>query len=150
MKRTVLHFNVRRYSTMPPEKMAKRVGEAIGCVFQPGEFNGTDAFLAQFLGLQLHLYDWRGLNNRVVFVLSTTLKDLAFLEAPGEEQVEIEVQDISQAVADLLAVRMGGDWHRPTEEEVNAERDHSGRITERFQRHEEEGVEELERRGRGH
>lgn len=146
MKRTVLHFSVRRYSEIPLEKMAAEVADALGCPFERGEFNGTDAFIAHFLGLNVHLYDWRGLNNKVVYVLASVLEERKLARGPGGDRVALDTQEISPAVADLLAVREGGDWHPVTDEEIDAEREHASRLTERFRREEEEAAKRLKKR----
>lgn len=151
MKRTTLHFNVRRYSEISLSEMAARVGEALGCVFIEGKINDTDAYIAHFLGLNVHLYDWRGLGGRVVFILASMLEERRFLDGPGDERVDLEIQEVSAAIADLLTVREGGDWHPATDEESAAEREHSGRIAERIRREEEDaatGVDKPHRRRR--
>jgi hypothetical protein len=122
MDRTALHFCVYRYSTMPAERMAAKVGDALGCTFTAGRLFKSDAFIAHFLGLNVHLYDAVGLGNRNVFVLASMLAEDRFLDGPGAERVDLAVQEISVAVSDLLNVRLGGGWHLPTEEEVLAVR----------------------------
>src|SRR4051812_5531612 len=139
MKRHSLRFNVRCYSEIPLPEMGVLVGEALGCAFQDGEYFDTPALVASMLGMRVGLYDWRGLDNAVVFILSSHLDEGRFLDAPAGEAVEIESVDISQAVADLLTVRgVAGEWHPPTEAEVEAERAHGGRRAERIRREERE------------
>lgn len=122
MDRTVLHFCVYKYSKMPAEKMAAKVGDALGCTFEEGRLFKSDAFVAHFLGLNVHLYDVIGLGNREVFVLASMLEEHEFLNGPGGERVDLTVQEISAAISDLLNVRLGGGWHPPTEEEALAAR----------------------------
>jgi hypothetical protein len=133
---------------MPLEKMAVKVGTAIGCTFEAGEFNDGDAYIARFLGLHVHLYDWRGLDNRVVFILASMLDEPGYDEGPQGESVDLKIQNISPAIADLLSVRAGGDWHPPTEDEILAEREHGSRIADRFRQQEEKGAKCLRRRFR--
>ncbi|EOD65542.1 hypothetical protein H480_26107 [Amycolatopsis vancoresmycina DSM 44592] len=133
---------------MSLEEMATRVEKALGCRFEKGELNDGDAFIAHFLGLNVHLYDWRGLGDRVVFVLASVLEEYGMLRGPGGEHVELEVQEIGDAISALLAVREGGDWHPVSDEEVAAEREHGGRINERFRRQEEEGARRIKKRYR--
>lgn len=122
MDRTVLHFCVYRYSDAPTEKMAARVGKALGCGFERGRLFKSDAYIAHFLGLNVHLYDATGLGDRRVFVLGSMLEEHGFMTGPGGEVVDLVVQEIGGAVADLLNVRLGGGWHLPTEEEGAAAR----------------------------
>jgi hypothetical protein len=126
MIRTALHFNVRRYSTMPLDRMAERIGKALGCVFQAGRVNETDAFVAHILGLNVHLYDCLGLGDKRVFALASFLEEDKFLDDADGEQVTLQVQEIGAAISDLLSVRLGGDWHPVTDEEGFAERDRRG------------------------
>src|SRR5687768_5619104 len=102
MKRTVLHFNVRRYSEIPLDEMATKVGEALGCTFHEGTINKTEAFVAHFLGLKVHLYDWLGLGDRVVFILASALAEDRLLDRSHGENVDLAIQEISSAIADLL------------------------------------------------
>jgi hypothetical protein len=140
MKRTVLHVNVRRYSEIPLVEMAAKVGEALDCTFSAGKINDTEGFIAHFLGLNVRLIDWRGLGDRLVFILASMLEEDRFLDGPDGEKVDLDVQEISSAIADLLTVREGGDWHPVTDEEGAAEREHAGRIAERIRLEEEDAV----------
>jgi len=122
MDRTVLHFCVYRYSKAPAGRVAARVGDALGCAFEEGRVFKSDAYIAHFLGLNVHLSDTVGLGGRKVFVLASMLEEHRFMNGPDGEAVELKVQDISAAISDLLNVRLGGGWHPPTDEEGLAAR----------------------------
>jgi hypothetical protein len=125
---------------MPLVDMAGKVGKAIGCSFHEEEFNVTSGFAAHLLGLTVQLYDWRGLGDRVVFVLASVLEEGRFVDTPDGSEVDLEIDEISPAIADLLTVCEVGDWHPATEAEAEAERAHSGRISERIRQEEAEAA----------
>lgn len=137
MERAVLHFSVRCYSEIPLPEMADQVGEALGCSFHGGRSNDTPAFLAHLLGLRLALYDWRGINNKVVFILASNVAESRFRHPSDGSRWDLKIVDISQPMADLLTVRETGKWHIPSEVEIEAERTHGRRISARIKQEED-------------
>ncbi|MBJ7597143.1 MAG: hypothetical protein DLM67_14050 [Candidatus Nephthysia bennettiae] len=133
-KRKVVEFSLRHYSEIPLEVMANRVGQAIGVTFHESDEEDMPGVVTEVFGTNVALYDTRGLNNRVVFILTSWVTDMRFLDGPGGQGVELEGIDISEAVSDLLAVRRVGEWHPPAEAEVAAELAHATRRRKRFER----------------
>jgi hypothetical protein len=134
MKRKVIEFSLRHYSETSLDVMAHRVGLAMGVSFHESDEEDMPGVVTELLGTNVALYDTRGLDNAVVFILTSWVTDMRFLDAPQGQDVELDGIDISEAVSDLLAVRGGDEWHPPTEAEVAAELAHATRRRKRFER----------------
>lgn len=145
MKRTVVAFAARQYSQIPLGDMADRVGRAIGCSFREPRRDDTPGVLAVLLGVTVDLYDTRGLDGAVVYVLSSRVIDPRWLPDDDAEELEFETIDITSAVIDVLAIGGAGEWHAPSDAELAAERAHA---TRRHKRIEREEAAEAERRRR--
>jgi hypothetical protein len=138
MKRTLLGFSVRCYSEVPLHEMAERVAAAVGCTFEEGEFREREGLVAKLLGMNVELYDWVGLADRVVFVFVGYVGDARFVRVLPREQRELVSVDISEAVADVLNVNeVVAEWTLPTEADYEAEREHSAQRSDRVRRQEE-------------
>jgi hypothetical protein len=134
MKRTVIAFSLRHYSEIALDVMADRVGRAMGCTFHESDLDDMPGVVSGLLGTNVVLYDTRGLGNAVVYILSNWVTDARFGEGPGGEEVDIEILDLNQALIDLLAVHGVGAWHRPSADEIQAERAHATRRSQRIDR----------------
>ncbi|WNZ08075.1 hypothetical protein [Streptomyces sp. 11x1] len=109
--------------------MAERLGDIMGCSFRPGYHREeTAARTAELLGMDVYLYEWRGLGDRRIYRFHGDIgrgKYAPYAETEGVEYLRI---DISEAIIDLLAAHGGGEWHRPTEADIAAEIAYGSRI----------------------
>jgi hypothetical protein len=145
--RQVFKFSVRCYSdeNLTKVEALTAVGETIGAVlgttFRPGTYLDVDGLVGNFLGLKVGLHDWAGLKGPVI-ILTSHSENANYLKVGPGDQVDIQMVDISQAIADLLEVELGGGWHPPSPEELQAELVKRNQVVDRFRRQEENpGVE---------
>jgi hypothetical protein len=102
------------------DAVARRVQDALSIPFENGEFRHLPAYVARALGMEIGLFTWAGPGQRLLFVLQGAVADPAFVTFRDDIIRPAVLQDISDAVSDLLDVRGGGSWHRPTDEEIAA------------------------------
>lgn len=79
--RVAFEFSIRTDSTVSLEEVRQCVERALGCSFRVKDFRGTPA-RADFLGMRVYLYKWRGIANRSTFQFHGRLRDVNFLDAP--------------------------------------------------------------------
>jgi hypothetical protein len=128
MKRQKIHFSVRLDTEESLERVATRIGQALNCTFVEGEFQGWYAQVAHVLGLKISV-SGVDLGGKKVARLVGAVAEEGFLYAPdGSDDVEYDRVDISAYVVDLLTIRTGLQWYRPTREDRAAE----GRVVAEF------------------
>ncbi|MGP3999967.1 hypothetical protein [Streptomyces sp. 8N706] len=121
----VFSFSIRTKTTMPLERMAKQLEEILGCPFKKGYHRKeTVAWEADLLGMQIHLYEWRGAKNSRIFRLHGTPDNMKYSEALKDDDIDFLDLDISQGIIDLLRGNGGGTWYVPSEADVAAELDY--------------------------
>lgn len=120
MPRTVLGLSLRCTTASATDALAAEVGAALDVPLQLAWHEGKDAYVGSTLGMTLALYSWGGPADTILHVLQGAVTDPAYVRPPEDSRVPSVLLDISDAVADLLAVRGAGSWHRPTEEELDA------------------------------
>ncbi|MGW5052651.1 hypothetical protein [Actinokineospora sp. NPDC004072] len=122
IRRQEIFLNVRADTDEEIEQVAQRVGQALGCAFAEGEYQRWYAQVALVLGLKLSLVPVRGIGGKKVAKLVSSVAEKGFLFAPdGSDDVEYDDVDISAYIADLLTIRTGLQWYRPTREDRAAE-----------------------------
>nr|CEL16526.1 hypothetical protein [Kibdelosporangium sp. MJ126-NF4] len=127
MKRQEVYIDVRTDTSETMEHMAAHVGQALDCTFTRGEFQRRRAQVAYALGLKLSLVRVRGTGRKKVAKLVGDVAEDGFLYAPdGSDQVEYDRVDISAYIVDLLTIRTGLHWYRPTTEDYAAEQKEAG------------------------
>ncbi|WP_406631923.1 hypothetical protein [Amycolatopsis sp. WGS_07] len=103
-------------------QVAARVGRALGCAFARGEFARWPAQVADVFGLRISLQGVGGIGGKNVAKLVGEVNEDGFLYAPdGSDDVDYERADISDYVVDLLTIRTGLRWYRPTDADYAAE-----------------------------
>jgi hypothetical protein len=140
--RQVFDFSVRCYTDEDLTEIEDltAVGETIGAVlgtsFRPGIHLDVEGLVGSFLGLKVGLHDWAGLKGPVI-ILTAHSQNAKYLKVAPGDQVDIQMVDIGQPIADLLEVELGGGWHPASPEEIKAERIKQDQVVERFRRQEE-------------
>lgn len=119
-RRTVLGFELRNTEKVLAEELAERVGRALGIALTKGEYQQFSAYVGSAFGMTIAMFPWGGPGNTMLHVLEGSVQDAAFVMFPNDTVERAKRLDISDAVADLLSVRGGGSWHRPTLEERRA------------------------------
>jgi hypothetical protein len=123
MKRQKIRFSARMDTDEELEQVATRVGQALNCTFAEGEFQEWYAQVADVLGLEISVSGVFGIGGKKVAKLYGEVAEKGFLYAPdGSDDVEYDRLDISAYVVDLLNIRTGLQWYRPTPEDYAAER----------------------------
>ncbi len=124
MKRQEIYFDIRVDTGEALEHVAARVGQALGCAFAEGEFQRWYAQVAYVFGLKLSVVGVAGIGGKEVAKLVGDVAEEGFLYAPdGSDMVEYDRVGISDYVVDLLTIRTGLQWYRPTPEDRAAERE---------------------------
>lgn len=124
MKRHEIHLDVRADTDEGLEQVAERVGQALNCAFAEGEFQDWYAQVANVFGLALVLVAANGVGGKKVAKLMGEVDEEDVLHSSdGSDQVEYDRVDISSYVVDLLTIRTGLRWYRPTAEDYAAERE---------------------------
>ncbi len=123
MRRQDLHISARVDTDEELEQVAARVGQALNCSFERGEFQRWYAQVAHVLGLKISISGVSGIGGKNVVKLVGEVAEEGFLYAPdGSDDVEYDRMDISSYMVDLLTIRTGLQWYRPTPEDYAAER----------------------------
>lgn len=123
MKRQKIRFSARVDTDEELEQVATRVGQALNCTFAEGEFQRWYAQVANVFGLKISVSGVWGIGGKKVAKLIGEVAEKGFLYAPdGSDDVEDELADISAYVVDLLTIRTGLQWYRPTPDDYDAER----------------------------
>lgn len=124
MKRQDIYLSARVDTDEEMAQLAARVGQALNCAFAPGEFQRWHAQVANVFGLKLSVVGVSGIGGKNVAKLIGEVAEEGFLYAPdGSDDVEYDEVDISAYVVDLLTIRTGLQWYRPTAEDYAAERE---------------------------
>jgi hypothetical protein len=124
MKRQKIHFALRADTDEALEQVAARVGQALNCTFAVGEFQRWYAQVASVFGLELSVVGVSGIGGKNVAKLVGEVAEEGFLYAPdGSDLVEYDRVDISAYMVDLLTMRTGLRWYRPTPDDYAAERE---------------------------
>ncbi|TYB56606.1 hypothetical protein FXF51_43300 [Nonomuraea sp. PA05] len=122
MKRHKIFLSVRADTDEALEQVAARVGQAMTCTFVRGEFQRWHAQVAEVFGLRLALVGEYGISDKKVAKLVGVVAEKGFRHAlDGDGPIEYERVDISAYVVDLLTIRTGLRWYRPTAEDLAAE-----------------------------
>ncbi|MEU8567473.1 hypothetical protein AB0C51_03755 [Streptomyces pathocidini] len=125
----LLKFSVRGDVTMPTRHMAESLGGILGCSFREGFHNQeTPAWCAELLGMDIYLYEWRGVRSSRVYRLHGATANRRYAVHRRKKDVRFSVTDISGAVVDLLAANGGGTWRIPSEQDIDAEIAYGSRI----------------------
>jgi hypothetical protein len=123
MKRQKISFSARVDTDEELEQVATRVGQALNCTFAEGEFQRWYAQVADVFGLKISVSGVWGIGGKKVAKLYGEVAEKGFLYAPdGSDDVESDRVDISAYVVDLLTIRTGLQWYRPTPDDYDAER----------------------------
>ncbi|SDP44341.1 hypothetical protein SAMN05192558_10960 [Actinokineospora alba] len=123
MKRQKIYFSARLDTDEELGQVAARVGQALNCTFARGEFQRGRAEVSKVFGLKISLVGVFGIGGKDVVKLVGSVGENGFLYAPdGSDQVEYDRVDISDYLVDLLTIRTGLQWYRPTPEDRAAER----------------------------
>jgi hypothetical protein len=123
MKRQEISFSARVDTDEELEQVATRVEQALNCMFAEGEFQRWYAQVANVFGLKISVSGVWGIGGKKVAKLYGEVAEKGFLYAPdGSDDVEYDRLDISAYVVDLLNIRTGLQWYRPTPEDYAAER----------------------------
>jgi hypothetical protein len=123
MRRQKISFSARVDTDEELEQVAARVGRALNCTFAEGEFQRWYAQVANVFGLKISVSGVGGIGGKKVAKLCGGVAEEGFLYAPdGSDDVEYDRVDISAYVVDLLTIRTGLQWYRPTPEDYAAER----------------------------
>jgi hypothetical protein len=118
----LLHFSIRSDVLEPPNRLAERLGEIMGCSFSEGYHREeTAALRTELLGMDVYLYEWRGQRNRRIYRFHGSQARDRFTSYVGKEGIEYIRIDIGDAIIDLLEAHGGGTWNRPTEADIDAE-----------------------------
>lgn len=118
----LLKFSIRSDVMEPPKQLAERLGEIMGCSFRESYHREeTAAWQAELLGMDVYLYEWRGVQNRRIYCFHGDPARDRFTSYVGRENIEYIRIDISDAIIDLLGAHGGGTWNRPTEADIEAE-----------------------------
>ncbi|SFT06868.1 hypothetical protein [Saccharopolyspora flava] len=130
MKRQKIFFDVRVDTGEETlEQVAARVGEALNCSFDEGEYQRWYAQVAELFGLKLHVAGVAGIGGKDVAKLVGSVAEKGFRYAPdGSGFAEFDQVDISAYIVDLLTIRTGLQWYQPTREDRAAEREAAGRF----------------------
>jgi hypothetical protein len=120
MRRTVLGFALRNTEDIPADDLAQRVAQALGIALDAGLYHGIRGFSGKAFGMTIGLFEWGGPHDTMLHALEGEVEDAAFVMFPNDVVVSADRIDISDAVADVLSIRGGGDWHRPTPDELEA------------------------------
>jgi hypothetical protein len=124
MKRQEIHFGARVDTDEDLKKVAARVGKALGCTFKKGEFQRGPAHVGYVFGLKISVVGVYGVGGKKVAKLVGDVTEEGFLYAPdGSDDVEYDRVDIGAYVVDLLTIRTGLSWYRPTQADYAAERE---------------------------
>ncbi|MFD7233782.1 hypothetical protein ACFWAT_00550 [Streptomyces syringium] len=106
---------------MPVKRMAEHVGRLMGCAFEPGYHYETATWTSYLLGMQIHLYEWRGRGDTPILRFHGSMSRDRFGVDHLSQESEIVVERIDQGVIDLLSVHGAGDWRIPSEADIDAE-----------------------------
>ncbi|SER36876.1 hypothetical protein SAMN05216188_110279 [Lentzea xinjiangensis] len=124
MKRQKISFNARVDTDEALDQVATRVGQALNCTFAEGEFQRWYAEVAHVFGLKISISGVVGIGGKKVAKIVGGVAEEGFLYAPdGSDDVEYDRVDISAYVVDLLTIRTGLEWYRPSPEDLAAERE---------------------------
>ncbi|MFE2989397.1 hypothetical protein [Streptomyces sp. NPDC059262] len=125
----LLYFSIRSDFVEPPERLAERIGEIMGCSFHEGYHREeTAALCTELLGMEVYLYEWRGRQNHRIYRFHGSQAGDRFRSHMGKKGIEYVRIDISDAIIDLLEAHGGGTWYRPTEADIDAEIAYANRI----------------------
>ncbi|MFC0111704.1 hypothetical protein [Kibdelosporangium aridum] len=120
-KRQVIHLDVRADTDETLEQVATRVGQALNCTFAEVEQpKNWYPHVAEVFGLKLRLIGVVGIDRKKVAKLVGYVSDRGFYVS-GKGLSEHDQVDISAYIADLLTMRTGLQWYRPTAEDRAAE-----------------------------
>ena len=123
MKRQKIGLDIRADTNDGLEQVASRVGQALNCTFARGEFQRWYAQVAHVLGLKLSVVGVTGIGGKDVAKLFGNVAEEGFRYAPdGSDWTEYDRVDISAYMVDLLTMRTGLQWYRPTPEDYVVER----------------------------
>jgi hypothetical protein len=124
VRRQKIRFSARLDTDEDMPQIAARLGQALGCAFTRGEFARWPAQVADVFGLRISVMGVGGIGGKNVAKLVGEVGERGFLYAPdGSDDVEYERVDISDYVVDLLTIRTGLPWYRPTDADYAAERE---------------------------
>lgn len=122
MKRQKIRLSARVDTDEALEEVAARVGQALSCTFDKGEFQRRNAQVAYVFGLKLSLVTEYGVGDKKVAKLVGSVTEKGFRYTPdGSGLAEFDRVDISAYVVDLLTIRTGLQWYQPTPEDYAAE-----------------------------
>ncbi|MEU2433203.1 hypothetical protein ABZ611_27560 [Streptomyces sp. NPDC007861] len=120
---TYLEFSIRTDATMTTEEMARRAARALDCVFEKGYHLETPAWTTKFLGMEVHLYEWRGVGNTRIFRLHGRINRRKYSGTREGEEVTFLKTNIDRQVIDLLGMQGAGQWRTPSKADIAAEID---------------------------
>lgn len=118
--RTVLEFGLRCADGTSLDAASPGIAAALGTPLEFDEYHQFPAFVGSVFGMTIALFEWGGPRGTTLLALEGSVEDAAFVMFPDGSVRQADSVDISDAVADLLAVRGAGQWHRPTEAELAA------------------------------
>jgi hypothetical protein len=101
--------------------MARNVGRALDCAFEKGYHLETAAWTTKFLGMEIHLYEWRGVENTRIFRLHGRINRRKYSATRDGEEVTFSKTNIDQQVIDLLDMQGAGQWRTPSKADIAAE-----------------------------
>ncbi|WP_143608557.1 hypothetical protein [Streptomyces sp. CB03234] len=91
------------------------------CTFEKGYHLGTPAWTTKFLGMEVHLYEWRGAGNARVFRLHGRINRRKYSATRDGEEVTFLKTNIDRQVIDLLGMQGAGRWRTPSKADIAAE-----------------------------
>lgn len=123
MKRKKIYFDIRADTDEALEQVAARVGQALNCTFDKGEFQRWHAQVAYIFGLKIAVVGEYGVGDKKVARLVGGITKKGFRYALGGSGfAEYDRGDITASLVDLLTIRTGLQWYQPTAEDYVAER----------------------------
>lgn len=118
---TYLEFSIRTDATMDAERMVRNVGRALDCAFEKGYHLETPAWITKFLGMEIHFYEWRGIENARIFRLHGRINRKKYSATQQGEEVKFSKTIIDRQVIDLLGMQGAGTWRTPSKADIAAE-----------------------------
>ncbi|MDN3059208.1 hypothetical protein PH213_32690 [Streptomyces sp. SRF1] len=126
----LLKFSIRTNIATQPKRMAERLQGIMGCPFLPGYYHKEiPAWQADLLGMEIYLYEWRGIKNRRILRLHGASANSKFAKYYRQKDANFVVTDIGDTIIDLLGANGGGTWYVPSEEDIEAELIYGKRIS---------------------